>query len=344
MVYSVKNPNVVYLRDMAYPLVSILMPVFNEERYIVQALESLLAQDYPNFEILIIDGGSTDRTREIVVEYQEDNPQIRLLHNPGKWQSRGLNIGLQASKGDIIARMDGHTVVSKDYITNVVKYLMENPEISNVGGLVRADAETPMGKTIALAYRSWFAVPSKYRISTQNAYVDMVFMGAWRRETFEQVGMWNELLKANEDYEHNYRIRKMGGKVLLATELETVYFCRETLKELWLQYYAYGRHKFEMLRYHPESILLRQVVAPLFVLCLFIGGFISFFVPIIGFLWVAMVALYLFISISHAYKLGEGQWKFVWRLPLIFAAIHIAWGLGFWRAMGENLIGKSTIA
>jgi glycosyltransferase involved in cell wall biosynthesis len=325
-------------------LVSVLMPVLNEERFVAQALDSILAQNYPNLEILVIDGGSKDRTCEIVRDYQQNDSRIRLIHNPGKWQVRALNIGLNEARGHIIMRVDGHAILETGYIEHAVRHLMLENGVDNVGGVHQAVGLTPMGKAIAVAHGSPFAVPSLYRTSSRDTYVDSLFMGAWRRDLFERIGGWNEKFTVTEDYEHNYRIRQKGGKILLTTDMRSVYYCRNTLPQVWQQYSRYARGRVMMLRHYPKSLRIRQVVAPAFVAALLCGLVLSVFIEWVRYLWGSMVGLYLIAALVEALRLSRGDWGLLWRLPLVFATLHISWGIGFWRAVGESLFGKKNFS
>ena len=91
-------------------MLSVICPIYNEEKYIGQCVESILAQDYPkdDLEILFVDGMSTDDTRCIVVNYSNEYPFIKLFDNPKRIVPCAMNIGIKASKGDIIIRLDAH--------------------------------------------------------------------------------------------------------------------------------------------------------------------------------------------------------------------------------------------
>lgn len=314
-------------------LVSVLMPVLNEEVYIERALGSVLAQTHTNLEILVIDGGSTDRTRALVNAFQDD--RVRILENPGRWQVKALNIGLQAAQGDILVRLDGHAVIAPDYVERAV-YHLTTKEVGSVGGLQRMVGETPMGKAIAVAYTSPFSVPSGFRTSQREMVVDELYLGAWHRDVFTRVGAWDERYRINEDYEHNYRIRKAGWHLLLVMDMVVYYYGRQSLGDLWRQYRHYGRGKVIMLKRNPASVRLRQVVAPCFVAALFGGGILAPFQRIIRLLWIVTLLLYSTVALAESLRLAKGNWRLLWRLPLAFCTMHVAWGLGFWEGLVRN--------
>lgn len=330
-----------------WPLVTVIMPVLNEASFITRSLGSVLAQDYPadRLEILVVDGGSTDETRALVAALAARDDRVRLLHNPGRIQARALNIGIAAARGTIVARVDGHAVLEHDYLRRCVEHLatLRDQRAATVGGAQRFVGTTPTGRAIEVAYRSLFGVPSCYTVRTDGAQpeaVDQVYLGCWPREVLARVGGFNESLAINEDYEINVRIRRMGGRVFLAPDVRVSYYGRQSLDALWTQYFRYGAGKFQMLSQHPRSVRPRQVVAPLFVAALIGGGLLA---PLHRWLargWALVVTSYALANGMATWgetrrqnRSGDGGRGRVmrWRLTLVFATMHIAWGLGFWR-------------
>lgn len=318
------------------------MPVLNEAAFIRRSLAAALAQDYPpdRLEILVVDGGSTDDTPQIVREIiaQTGHPQVRLLHNPRRIQAAALNIGIQAARGDIIVRVDGHTVIAPDYVRTCVAYLAEG-RADNAGGLMRPVGITYVGQAVALATSSPFGIGgSKFHYSEKEQYVDTVYLGAYWRHTFDRIGLYDETFRINEDYELNYRLRQAGGRILLSPNIISHYTPRSSLTALWRQYFQYGRWKVRTLQKHPASLRWRQTVPPLFVAGL-VGSLLA------GLAWPP--AWWLFGGVAGAYLLANlvastisarrGGWRYLPVLPLVFAIIHIGWGLGFW--WGIILIG-----
>jgi glycosyltransferase involved in cell wall biosynthesis len=325
------------------PYATIIIPVLDEEGFIEQTLRAVLNQDYPleRLEILVIDGGSTDKTRQIVQKLLRDHPNAQLLHNPQRIQASALNIGILAAQGDIIIRVDGHTLIAPDYVSRCVEYLLQG-KADNVGGLMRPLGTTYIGQTIALATTSPFGIGNaKFHYSEREQFVDTVYLGAFWRKTFAEIGLYDEAVNINEDYELNYRLRKAGGKILLSPHIKSTYIPRNSLTSLWKQYFNYGRQKVRTLQKHPASLRWRQAVAPLFVGIL-IGTFLA------GLLW--SFARWLFLLAFGCYLLANlvastiaasrGGWQYFPVLPVIFAIIHIAWGVGFWVGLGLALFSK----
>jgi succinoglycan biosynthesis protein ExoA len=313
------------------PFVTVIMPVYNEEAFVRIALEAVRAQDYPadRVEVLVVDGDSGDRTPHIVEAVAAEDPRVRLLHNPGRIQARGLNVGLDAARGDVIVRVDGHALVAPDYIRRCVHHLQATGA-DYVGGPLRFKGVTPVGRAIASAYRSPFCVPSRYRVSREPGYVDMVYLGAWPREVFTRVGHFNPALAINEDYEFSYRIRRAGGRVYLAPDIRSHYYGRQSLAALWWQFFRYGRWKLRMLARHPASVRPRQLAAPAFVAALTGGALLAPFSRLVARLWQLVLASYTIANLAASLqRAARDGWRLVFRLPLVFACVHLAWGSGF---------------
>ncbi|MFQ3535128.1 MAG: glycosyltransferase family 2 protein [Aggregatilineales bacterium] len=318
----------------SYPFITVIMPVYNEEAFIARSLGAVLAQDYPSerYEVIVADGMSQDATRQ-VIHSLPGAERVRIIDNPQRLQAAGMNIALKHAKGEIIVRVDGHTIIAPDYLRACLRAL-QSTQAWNVGGGMYPVGETPMGKAIAAAGRSAFAVPTAFHVSEQPAYTDTVYMGAWWRWALERVGGYDSTFAINEDYELNYRLRAAGGKIYFSPEIRSEYHCRQSLPALWRQYYRYGIGRVQTLKKHPKSLRPRQLVAPLFVAGVLGGALIAPFSVPLRMAWLLGLALYgaanLFFSWRTARKHGM---EHLLRLPLVFLTIHLAWGLGFWRGI-----------
>lgn len=307
------------------------MPVRNEAEMIQHTLAAVLAQDYPAacMEVLVVDGLSTDQTVVLAQSAAAGDTRVKLLANPGRIQSCGINIGLRAARGDVIVRVDGHTLIARDYLSRCVFHLRETGA-ECVGGPLRFSGITPTGKAIASAYRSPFCVPSRYRVSRRAEYADTVYLGAWPRRVFDQIGGFDEALAINEDYEFSYRIRRAGGRIFLTPDIYSEYYGRQTFGALWRQFFHYGRWKFRMLTRYPDSVRPRQVIAPAFVAALTGGALLAPLNRWIARLWGFVVMSYgianLAASLRKAAQDGVDRLP---RLPVVFACVHLAWGSGF---------------
>lgn len=316
-----------------FPRVTVIMPILNEAATIRKTLTAVLAQNYPAdyLEILVVDGGSTDGTRAMVEDLIEPHAHAHLLANPHRLQSAALNIGIQAAQGEIIIRVDGRTLIAPDYVETCVK-LLEQKKADNVGGLLRPCGQSFVGQAVALATGSPFGIGgSKFHYSEREQVVDTVYLGAYRREIFDQIGLYDESLAINEDYELNYRLRRAGGKILLSPVIQSTYFPRSSLPALGRQYFRYGLWKARVLRKHPASLHWRHTVAPLFVATWGVSFFVGLKQVLARHLFVLTITSYLLANlIASTIVAIRGGRRYLPLLPLIFAIIHVAWGVGFW--------------
>lgn len=326
------------------PLVSVIIPMRDEERVIAQCLRSVLDQDYPQdrMEVLVVDGGSEDRSAEIVVEFSSKYPAIKLLDNPKLSAPAGLNLGIREARGEVIVRVDGHCLLEPDYVSQCVKHLRETGA-DNVGGLMQARGKGYVAETIALAINSFFGSGgSKFHYASQEQYVDTVYLGAFRRSVFDKVGFFNERLIRNQDYELNYRIRAAGGAVFLSPAIRSSYYGRTTFRDLWHQYFQYGFWKLEMIRMHPSSIQARHLAAPLFVFSLFASGLLSLVHSGFVSLFLLIVSGYLLASLASSLLIARREgWRYFPLLPVAFAVMHFAWGLGFLLRLVRMVVSPS---
>jgi len=324
--------------------VSVVLPVFNEERHIEACLRSVLAQDYPSdrYEVIVADGGSTDRTREIVGAIVSRDPRVRLVDNPGRMQAAGLNRAILASRGDVIARQDGHAEWGADHLSRTVALLLSTGA-DNVGGRQEAIGDGAPGRAIARATTSPFGVGgARFRYSDHEAEMPTVFLGTFRRTAFERVGLFDEAYPHHEDYELNERIRSTGGRIIFSPEIRTRYHVRSGLRALGRQYYRYGRGKVRVARASPSVIRPYHLVAPALVLAL----------PVMAAMAVTGRGRRLAIAGAGAYAAAcviAGQLAarteplgIRARTSAAFAVMHVAWGSGFWAGVLEAAAGVAT--
>jgi succinoglycan biosynthesis protein ExoA len=318
------------------PFVSVVIPCFNEERYIVKVLERLCGQYAPaRSEIIVVDGRSTDATRERVAEFTRTYPnvRVRLLDNPARNIPTGVNLGINDARGEIIVRMDAHSIPSSNYVSRCVEQLGA-AEVVGMPWRIRPGAETPAGRAIALAVAHPFGIgDAKYRMpdGAPTEFVDTVPFGVFRKSLWADVGGFNEELLANEDYDFHYRIRQRGGRILLDTSGHSVYFARPTIKELARQYFRYGTWKAQMLKLHPRSVRLRHLVAPAFVASLAATAVAGFWWRPAWFALVGVVLPYALLSLYCAFRLARraGEMSLMPLISFVFLVIHTTWGSSF---------------
>jgi glycosyltransferase involved in cell wall biosynthesis len=314
------------------PFVSILIPVRNEAKYIERCLNGVLKQDYPweLMEILIADGMSTDRTRRIILDYMIDDSRIKMIDNPEGIVPTGLNRLINVTKGSVLIRVDGHCFIDTDYVSSCVSYLQDS-QVDGVGGMMQSVGEDHVSKTIALAMSSRFGVGGSFRTETEETkQIDTVPFPAYRWETIEKVGLYDEELVRNQDDEYNFRIRNNGGKIVLASDIKSTYFGRGSLKKLWRQYFQYGFWKVRVLQKHPRQMSLRHFIPFAFILSL-VGAIL------LAVIWhwarvlpVIFFSSYLFANLTASLGISRKKgWTHFPLLPLCFILIHFGYGIGF---------------
>jgi len=312
------------------PRVTVIMPVRNEEQFLPRCMDSLLANDYPHgrLEVLVADGMSSDRSREILAGYSLRFPFVRVFDNPRRTAPTGLNAAIRQAQGDIIVRVDAHTVFAPDYLRQCV-HLLRTTGASNVGGPQRSAGRDYESEAIAIATTSRFAAgDARFRFSEQPAWVETVYLGAWWKETLLELGGFNEDWVVNQDFEMNHRLRLAGGKILLSPAIRCEYFVRPSLSALAKQYFRYGLWKVKTIKAYPESLRWRQLVAPAFVGALSALLLLSPWTLLPALLLALLYTLAnLFASTVCARRRG---WRYLPILPLTFATLHFAWGIGFW--------------
>lgn len=317
------------------PFVTVIMPVRNEADYIANSLGAVLDQDYPAelMEIIVADGMSTDATREIIRLLQERFPIVRLIDNPGKIAPTGLNRAMTTARGEIIVRVDGHCEVAPDYVRRSVEHL-QNDGVDGVGGPIETIGETATAQVIATAMSSSFGVGgSAFRtIKGKTMLADTVAFPAYTRAIIERGGGYDEELVRNQDDEYNYRLRKLGAKLLLAADVRSRYYSRGTLKKLLKQYFQYGFWKVRVLQKHPRQMSLRQFIPPLFVACLLASLLLTLIFPTGWWLLAAITGCYLTVNLvasGRTASKSDSFWLHLILLPIVYSSLHLSYGLGF---------------
>lgn len=327
--------------DKQYPPISVVMPVRNEEAYIERSLTAMLEQDYPGeLEVLVMDGQSTDRTREIVAGIAARDPRVTLLANEERIPPAAMNQALREVRYAVIARMDGHSVAPPHYL-RLCYDLLDSRKADCAGGRWNYAGETYIARAIGAAMESRFGTgTADWRGAVEVRAADTVPYGMWRLETLVKLGGFDVPSYPNEDYELAYRLRAAGGTIFYSPDIYVTYYSRKNLGDVWWQYFRYGIGKTMVLRKHPRSFRLRQGMAPLLVAGLVGGGIAAWFGPIWQWLYVSTVSLYLMLVILFSIRQAARRgWRYLPMLPLIFMILHVAWGVGFWVGVGKWMAG-----
>lgn len=316
----------------ASPLVTVLIPARNEAPSIASCIGSVLAQDYPNLEIIVVDGESTDETADIVGRFADRDSRIRLLRNDRASIPASLNIGLAAATGTYLVRVDAHSTIPPHYVREAVA-LLRGGGWGGVGGRKDAVGRTPAGRAIAAVLGSRFGVgDSDYHHATTPRTVDHVPFGVYPVELCRSLGGWDEQLTANEDYEFDYRLLRAGWKLFLDPRLQIEWTSRQSIRDLFAQYRRYGVGKAGVARLHPESVKARHLAAPALVAQLAAALALAPVRPrtaaLLGAPYAAAVTIASAVTASRVEDRRAKRY-----VPAAYVAMHVGWGLGFWSGL-----------
>ena len=260
------------------PLVSVIVPCRNEGKWIGACLQSILDNDYPGdcLEVLVVDGMSSDGTRQVIESFAARYPRLRLVNNEKQITPAAMNLGIAAASGSVIVRMDAHVEYPGNYISSLVEALgrergrQRGRRLPDAAGQRFGHGPGRGPRHVASAGRGQF--PLSHRRRREDRWVDTVPFGCYRREVFDRIGLFDEELVRNQDDELNLRLIKHGGRILLSPRIVCKYFARDSLAKLWRMYYQYGYFKPLVVRKVGGVMTLRQLAPPLFVLCLAANG------------------------------------------------------------------------
>lgn len=314
--------------------VAIIIPTLNEERFIAQCLDSVINQNFilEEMDIMVVDGGSKDKTQCIVEEYGKKYANIRLLQNPKRIQSVAFNIGVANSEAPIVVRLDAHAEYDKSYIAKCVEN-HQCAKYGNVGGkcIISLRRENIWSKANVILNAMRFGIGgAAFRVSNKKALVDTVPFGCFTRKVLNHVGKMNETLPRGEDNEFNFRIRKAGYSILFDPEIIAIYYARETFKESVKQMFANGFSIGVLFHACPKSIGLRHFVPFLFICSIITWLLLALINPMLGFCILGLeMIIYLITDICASLIAAiREEWKVKIVLPLLVLSVHMAYGIG----------------
>ena len=305
------------------PAISVICPVFNEEKYIRQVIEFYINSKPENKELLIIDGGSTDSTVSIIKEYQQKRSDIKLLNNPDKYVPFALNAAIKIAMGDPIVRLDAHTKYADDYFLSILK-AFEKSGADIVGGPMRATGEQPFQKAVARATSTAFGIgDSEFHDESKEGFVESVYLGAWKKSIFKDTGYFDEDLLRNQDDEFHYRAKSKGKTIYLDPAIKSWYSPRASYNSLYRQYYQYGLFKPLVLKKVSSGMRLRHLIPAGFVMYLCLLVFVCYF-PIL----LLPGLLYMVLDVLFSFRYGD-DFKVKILMLAVYPILHISYGLGF---------------
>jgi succinoglycan biosynthesis protein ExoA len=326
------------------PYVSVIIPCRNEEDYIEPCIRSILAQRPPfgGFEIIVADGMSSDGTPAILKRLSRENPSLRVIANPRRIVSSGLNEALKMAKGNIIVRMDAHTEYAADYLQQCIDVLCETGA-DNVGGPWCAVGSGFVSSAIAAAFQSAFGMGrAKGHDPNYEGLVDTVYLGCWPREVFGRIGTFDEELVRNQDDEFNLRLTRYGGRIWQSPRIKSCYRVRGSLRLLWKQYKQYGYWKVRVIQKHKVPASFRHLVPGCFVASLLALPVISAFWQPARWIWTFVIISYMICNITASVvTAARTNFKLILVLPVTFACYHISYGYGFMRGVFDFFVSRS---
>lgn len=320
----------------AHSFVSVIIPCRNEEKFISRCLDSMIQQTYPKkfLEILVIDGMSTDQTAKIIKSYVRQFDFIKYMPNPKIITPAAFNLGIENSKGDFIMLQGAHSTCAKDFIAQCLTAAKKN-RVDNVGGLVQIlpSKSTLISKSIALALASPFgAGNAHYKTGVDKPkFVDTVFGGFYQKKVFDQIGLFNEKLIRSQDIEFNLRLKKAGGQILLCPHIKCSYYARPHLREFIKHNFLNGVWAILPFKFSKIVPVAWRHLIPLFFVLAMIGLLLLIPVSIIflkSFLLIMGVYLIFILYYTMVIVQQKKDFKYCLTLPLVFATLHISYGLG----------------
>lgn len=316
-------------------MISVVIPCRNEVKHIAECIDAIYASklDAVDLEVLVVDGMSDDGTIEELNRLKIKYPSLSIVPNLLKVTPVAFNLGIKASKGDIIQIIGARQIISSNYLAEAYKSLLDNPEIHCVGGVVINVYQNAESERIGLAMGSTFGVGAgNFRVIKKSEFTDTVGTPMYRRSLFDEIGYFNEALLRNQDDEFNYRITKLGRKILLNADITIKYYVRASVKNLFKQYYQYGYWKVFVNRMHKTVTTLRQLVPAIFVLGLFIGFILCFAHPFFIGVYISVLLIYAVAAIAAGYAVAKDISKGL-KVALIFPVLHFSYGWGYLKGL-----------
>lgn len=328
---------------------SVICPIYNEEKYIGQFLDSILQQDFPKnyLEILLVDGMSKDKTRDIIAEYSKQYPCLKLVDNPQQTVPYAMNNGIISAQGDIIIRLDAHAEYPSNYFSVLIKNLNELEGAENVGGvcITLPCNDTPVAVAIAECLSNKFGMGNSYfRVGAKEVMsVDTVPFGCFRKSLFDKIGLYDADMVRNQDDELNGRIIKSGGKIYLLPDVEIKYFARDKISKVRKMFYQYGLYKPLGNKKLGSPATIRQFFPLLFVFGLIVGLILSIIFPVLLPFYCSIIILHLLIGAFEGLKSAKKtkSWQCIFIMPYIFMNMHISYGVGYIHGLWKLMTHKN---
>ena len=316
------------LQETEMRTLTICFPVYNEVRFIDSLIQSVINTAPLDKEIVLIDGGSKDGTLDKIKNWQQQYPNITLIHNEARYVSNGFNLAYSKTSSEYIALMGAHAEYPSNYFEKGLE-ILRSGEADAVGGPLIQKGKSAQASVIAFCMSSKFGVgDTEFRTSKKRMYVDSVAMAIYNRKVFDKVGLFDEALIRNQDDEFHYRLNHYGFKIMMEPEMESVYYVREDLASLWKQYYYYGLYKPMVLKKIRSGIRIRHLVPGAFVAYLLALPFLLFW----HWIFILPLGLY-FILAGTILSRSFSNIKDIFFGIAAFLTLHLAYGTGFLKGL-----------
>lgn len=320
------------------PIVSVVIPCRNEAEYIKKTIHSIFNQkNIPGeIEILVVDGMSTDGTKDLLDKISSEDNRVKLLPNPKKITPVAMNLGINNALGEYIAIMGAHSEYDENYLSECLKLFNIDSSIMCTGGPIQSEGRTNFGKASALAMSHPIGVGNaKHRFPNYEGYAEGAGFPVFKKEVFKKIGLYDESLVRNQDDELNFRLTKAGYKVYLSPKVKSKYYVRDNPKKLFTQYYDYGFWRIATLKKHGAAVSIRQLIPAIFYLFILSTIIISPFLPInpvITILTIPVIYLIIIAIFTLEIILEKGI-KIGLMFPLAIMILHFSYALGFLKGI-----------
>jgi glycosyltransferase involved in cell wall biosynthesis len=347
--FAAMSTTVSHLTTDNFPFVTVVVPIRNEADFIAECLQSILNNKYPRekLEVIVVDGLSNDGTREIVQQLIASDPRVSMLDNPERIVPYAMNRAIDAARGEIITRVDGHADVAEDFIANSVRVLQERPDCWCAGGSIDSISYTQVGQIIAACMSTPVGVGNAhFRLRDYEGYVDTIAFGSYWRWVFDRIGKFDEELVRNQDDELNARLIMNGGRIFMSRSIQCRYYPRTSLQKLWRQYYQYGFWRIRTIQKLGRPATLRQMVPMLFVIGLLVLTLAAIVLPIARMALSLYAGMYLSVIGLGSIQVGRRTGlRGLILAPVVFMILHFGYGLGcLWGIVRFVILKRGKIS
>ncbi|GAB4420925.1 MAG: glycosyltransferase family 2 protein [Bacteriovoracaceae bacterium] len=318
--------------------VSVVVPCRNESKNIQKCIDSILNSDYPQIEVIVVDGMSTDGTREILAQNMREHKNFKFIDNPHQLTPYAFNLGIKNSDGFYVQIVGSRNILDRDYISKLVAVLESHSEIACVGGNYQHRYESDLAKYISWAMESKFGVgASNYRTMKESCCVDTVGIPLYRRAIFDELGFFDERLTRNQDDDFNFRVTKAGHKIWYEASANTQYYVRSSFSKLFKQMSQYGYFKVFVNKKHKTFTTLRQLVPISFLIYLVIFPIVSFFIPLLWFVYFGVLFIYGALGFLSALSFTAKFMEII-KVQYAILVMHIGYGWGYLKGIWDFIL------